>query len=166
MMTGKRSAKAGVVAPPGGGLGSWLKGVYAGAWSLLSGMRLTLGYFADPRKVVTQQYPENRATLVMFPRFRGPLALLRDEAGLPLCVACGICQQTCPNATISVLTTRNAAGKKILGRYLYRLGQCTFCGLCVESCPYGAIRQGQEFELAADNRQVFMRTLYDWEETS
>lgn len=150
----------------GGGLGHWLKGVSAGAVSLLSGMRLTFGYLIDPHKVVTQQYPENRGTLVMFPRFRGPLELVRDDAGGPLCVACGLCQQACPNGTISVLTTRDAVGKKALGRYVYRLGQCTFCGLCVESCPYGAIRLSQEFELAADNRNVFTRTLYGQEETS
>ena len=70
------------------------------------------------------------------------------------CTGCGICEKACPNGTISVLTTQNLAGNKMLGRYLYRFSQCTLCNLCVESCPFGAITMGQDFELAKYDRQL------------
>ena len=40
---------------------------------LAKGMRLTLGYFLRPSKIVTRQYPENRATLKFPPRYRAML---------------------------------------------------------------------------------------------
>jgi hypothetical protein len=42
---------------------------------LARGMRLTLGVFLRPWKVVTRQYPENRQTLRFPPRYR---AIRRD----------------------------------------------------------------------------------------
>lgn len=124
-----------------------------GLASLFKGMGLTFGYFINPRKVVTQQYPENRETLTMFPRFRGRLDMPHDENGEHKCTACSLCEKACPNGTISVHATKDIAGKKVLGRYVYRLSQCTLCHLCVESCPFGAIEMAQDFELAAYDRE-------------
>lgn len=132
---------------------SYLSTVGKGFFSLLQGMGVTIRYFVSPDKIITQQYPENRQTLVMMDRFRGHLVLLHDEKGQHCCTACGICEKACPNGTISVLPTKDLAGRKVLGRYLYRLAQCTLCNLCVESCPYGAIAMGREFELAVYDRE-------------
>jgi len=76
-----------------------------------------------------------------------------------------MCEKACPNGAISVLPTKGADGKRVLGRYLYRFSQCTLCNLCVESCQFGAISMGQDFELASYNRQSLNLTLYDREET-
>jgi len=133
--------------------------VVTGIGSLLKGMRLTLGYLVDFRKVVTQQYPENRETLAMFPRYRGRLALVFDPDGNHRCTACTMCEKACPNGTISVLGGKDESGRKVLKRYLYRMGQCTFCGLCVESCPFGAIRMVPEFELAVCDRAELVLVL-------
>jgi len=133
--------------------------IMTGFISLLRGMGLTISYLVDPRKVVTRQYPENRETLVMFPRFRGRLTMPIDAQGANRCTACGLCEKACPNATISVLADKDEAGGKILGQYVYRLLQCTFCNLCVEACPFGAIVMVPDFELAAYERESLVLVL-------
>jgi NADH-quinone oxidoreductase subunit I len=127
---------------------------------------LTISYLVNPARIITQQYPENRDELQMFDRFRGRLVMEFTEEGHPRCSGCSQCEKACPNGAISVLLTKDQDGKRALGRYLYRFSQCTLCNLCVESCQFGAIRMGQDFELAAYNRQSLNLTLYDREETS
>ncbi len=144
--------------------GSYFKRIVSGFISLLRGMGLTVTYLTDPRTVVTQQYPENRATLLMTPRFRACLTMVRDETGAHCCTACGLCEKACPNGTISVLTMKDLSGRKMLGKYVYRLLQCTFCNLCVETCPFGAIVMGQNYELAAYDRDALVLTLHSEED--
>lgn len=126
----------------------YLKRCITGPWSLMCGLSVSLKYFFDPRRIVTEQYPENRKTLKMHPRYRGRLEMIEDAEGNNYCTACGMCERACPNASINVLATKNIAGKKVLGRYVYHFASCTQCGLCVEACPFGAIRMNQEFEVA------------------
>ena len=126
----------------------YLKRCITGPWSLICGLSVSLKYFFDPRRIVTEQYPENKKTLKMHERFRGRLEMIEDENGNNRCTACGMCERACPNASINVLATKNIAGKKVLGRYVYHFASCTQCGLCVEACPFGAIRMNQDFEVA------------------
>lgn len=133
--------------------------IASGAASLVSGLSVTFGYLVHPKRIVTEEYPENRATLRMHERFRGTVVMPHDAQGEHRCTACGICERACPNGSISVLTTRSLSGQKVLGRYIYRLSQCTLCGLCVESCPYDAIRMGNDFELATDDKSSIDRVL-------
>lgn len=126
----------------------YFKRCITGPWSLMCGLSVSLKYFFDPRRIVTEQYPENRKTLKMHNRFRGKLEMIEDADGNNRCTACGMCERVCPNASINVLSTKNIAGKKVLGRYVYHFASCTQCGLCVEACPFGAIRMNQEFEVA------------------
>ena len=119
-----------------------------GPWSLLCGLSVTFKYFIDPRRIVTEQYPENRKTLKMHPRYRGRLEMIEDADGNNHCTSCGMCERACPNGSINVLSTKNSPGKKVLGRYVYHFASCTQCGLCVEACPFGAIRMNQDFEVA------------------
>lgn len=126
-----------------------------GILSLLTGMKVTLREFFT--KKTTEQYPENRATLKMYDRFRGTLELVRDEEGKHCCVACGICEMNCLNGTIhvhaDVVTDEEGKKKKVLREYEYDLGSCLFCQLCVVSCPHKALRFGQEFEHAVFTRE-------------
>lgn len=146
-------------------LNGYLAHLAKGCLSLVKGMGLTFAYFSHPSRIITQQYPENRQTLTMFPRFRGRLALVTDtDSGAPLCTACGLCEKACPNGSISVLARRDRANRKVLGRYLYRFSQCTLCNLCVESCAFGAIRMAQDFELAVYKRNDLQLLLYGKEE--
>lgn len=125
--------------------------------SLLIGLKTTMKVFL--RKKSTEQYPENRATLTMFERYRGELIMPDAKK----CVACGLCQLACPNDTISITTeTRtNEEGKKekLLIDYTYDLGSCMFCQLCVNACPHDAIRFDTTFENAVFNRKKLIKTL-------
>ena len=49
-----------------------------GPWSLLCGLSVTFKYFIDPRRIVTEQYPENKKTLKMHERYRGRLEMIED----------------------------------------------------------------------------------------
>jgi NADH-quinone oxidoreductase subunit I len=130
----------------------YLHKVFTGFYSLMQGMDITIKYFLNPKTVITQQYPENRETLEMFERFRGPLSMPHDENGENICTACGICEKACPNGSISILSTKDLSGRKVLGQYVYRISQCAFCGLCVEACPFGAIVMARDFELTVYDR--------------
>ncbi|MBO4435961.1 MAG: 4Fe-4S binding protein [Fibrobacter sp.] len=137
----------------------YLKRCITGPWSLMCGLSVSLKYFFDPRRIVTEQYPENRKTLKMHDRYRGRLEMIEDEEGNNRCTACGMCERACPNASINVLATKNIAGKKVLGRYVYHFASCTQCGLCVEACPFGAIRMNQDFEVATTDPNSLEMTL-------
>lgn len=125
----------------------YFSGLFKGIGSLLTGMRVTIREFF--KKNVTQQYPENRDTLVIPPRVRGNLTMPHDENNEHACTACGICQMNCPNGTIKIVSEmQEVDGKKkrVLIDYFYDLGQCTFCNLCVLTCPSDAIKFSNEFE--------------------
>lgn len=133
---------------------SYLGGLFSGINSLLVGMKTTITVYF--RKKVTEQYPENRAELVMFDRFRGTLAMPHNEQNEHHCIACGLCQNACPNDTISItsetIETAEGKKKKVLARYDYDLGSCIFCQLCVNACPHDAITFDQNFEHAVFDR--------------
>jgi NADH-quinone oxidoreductase subunit I len=136
-------------------------GIYTGVKSLLVGMSVTWKELWT--KKVTQQYPENRKTLVISERFRCELVMPHDENNEHACTACGICQMNCPNGTINVLSkmidTEDGKKKKILDVYTWDQGMCTFCNLCVITCPSSAIKFENNFENAVFNRQKLIHRL-------
>lgn len=139
---------------------NYFSSLFRGISSLLTGMRITLGEFF--KKKTTEQYPENRATLKMFDRFRGELVMPHNANNENKCVACGICQMNCPNGTIHITSkVEEVDGKKIkrLVKYEYDLGSCLFCQLCVKNCPYGAITFDTKFEHAVFTRDKLVKTL-------
>lgn len=129
--------------------------------SLLTGLGVTLREFFTRK--VTERYPENRKTLHISERHRAMLRMPHDEEGNNKCIACGLCQQACPNGTISITTrtvTDEESGKsrKVLAEYHYDLGACMFCQLCVNACPKGAIEFTNEFENAVfDRKKLIMK---------
>ncbi|WP_080905704.1 4Fe-4S binding protein [Parabacteroides sp. Marseille-P3160] len=142
-------------------VGKYFTGIFKGIGSLLLGMSVTLKELFT--KKVTQQYPENRATLVISDRFRGELVMPHDENNEHACTACGICEMNCPNGTITVkskmIETPEGKRKKVLDEYFYDLGQCTFCNLCVISCPSHAILFSNHFENAVFTRSKLLERL-------
>jgi NADH-quinone oxidoreductase subunit I len=137
--------------------------IYGGVKSLLGGMAVTGSYFFRPSTIVTQKYPENRATLVMFDRFKGEVVMPHNEKNEHKCTGCGICEINCPNGTIEIISktveTEDGKKKKAIDKHIYRLGMCTFCGLCIKSCPSNALAFGQEFEHAVFDRSKLNKIL-------
>ena len=129
--------------------------------SLLTGLGVTLREFFTRK--VTERYPENRKTLHISERHRAMLRMPHDEEGNNKCIACGLCQQACPNGTISITTrtvTDEESGKsrKVLAEYHDDLGACMFCQLCVNACPKSAIEFTNEFENAVfDRKKLIMK---------
>ena len=139
----------------------YFSGLFGGIKSLLTGMRITWGELWT--KKITEQYPENRATLVIPDRFRGELTMPHDENNEHACTACGICQLNCPNGTIQVISrsieTEDGKKKKVLDKYIYDLGLCTFCNLCVITCPSDAIKFANTFENSLFTRSKLIEQL-------
>ncbi|MDR3704754.1 MAG: 4Fe-4S binding protein [Paludibacteraceae bacterium] len=141
---------------------NYIKAILLGIWNLLLGMKITMINFFRPK--ITEQYPENRGTQVMFERFRGELTMPHNANNEHKCTACGICQMNCPNGTITVISkqeTDEATGKtkKVLDKYEYDLGSCIFCDLCVRSCPQDAIEWSQAFEHSVFTRSKLVEQL-------
>ena len=140
---------------------TYLGGLVHGIGTLLTGMKTTMKVYF--RKKVTEQYPENRKELKMFDRFRGTLTMPHNEQNEHRCIACGLCQNACPNNTIKVISetieTEEGKKKKILARYEYDLGSCIFCQLCVNACPHDAITFDQNFEHAVFDRSKLILRL-------
>lgn len=128
---------------------------------LAQGMGVTFGYFAHPSRIVTRQYPENRATLKFPERFRAMLALVYDENGYHHCTACRMCERACPNASIRVVTRkgRGAPPRNELDRYVWRMDSCVMCNACVQSCPFGALKMTHDFENAVYDRRLLIFNL-------
>ncbi|MFT3739155.1 MAG: 4Fe-4S binding protein [Breznakibacter sp.] len=112
---------------------------------------------------MTEQYPENRATLKMFERFKGEVTMPHTADNYHRCTGCGICETNCPNGSIQVLTRKETGedGKsvRVLDRHIYHLSMCTFCGLCVKTCPSDALAFAQTFEHAVFDRQKLTKVL-------
>lgn len=140
---------------------NYITTIFKAIYSLLAGMMVTMKEFFTRK--VTEQYPENRATLKIADRFRGELVMPHDENNEHACTACGICQINCPNGTIQVISkmveTAEGKPKRTLDKYEYDLGKCTFCNLCVISCPSDAIQFQNTFENSVFTREKLSETL-------
>lgn len=142
----------------------YFKEIFQGVGTLLKGMKVTGYYITHARKeIITQQYPENRETLVLPERFRGEVTLLHDENNEHKCTGCSVCEIACPNGSIEIIWDRivNEEGKKkkTLDKFVYHLSMCTMCNLCIISCPTDAIVMSNNFEHAVFDRSQLTKTL-------
>lgn len=136
---------------------SYIGKILSALKSLTTGMRVTIKEFFTPK--ITQCYPENRETLKISDRFRGVLEMPHDENQNNKCIACSLCEKSCPNGTIlvrSVMVEDPETGKKKkkLVEYRYNLGSCMYCNLCVDVCPTGAIQFNNGFENAVFDKNI------------
>lgn len=141
----------------------YIKSVIAAFNTMITGMRLTGKYFISPRKILTQQYPENRATLYIPERFKGQVTLPHDANNEHLCTGCTLCEMACPNGTIKIITAveelPDGKKRKKLDKWVYNLGMCTFCNQCIEACPSNAIKMSNAFEHSVYQRQNLVQIL-------
>src|ERR1700761_6640783 len=117
---------------------------------LLSGMALTLRYmFKTP---VTLNYPFEKGPISS--RFRGEHALRRYPNGEERCIACKLCEASCPAQAITIEAgPRRNDGTRRTVRYDIDMVKCIYCGMCQEACPVDAIVEGPNFEFATETRE-------------
>ena len=141
----------------------YIKDVTGAVKSLATGMKRTLYYFTHHKEIITEQYPDNRATLVMADRFKGEVVMPHDEKNEHRCTGCTACELACPNGTIKVVTkfdiTPEGKKKKAIDKLVYHLELCTMCNLCIEACPSDAIKMAQTFEHSVFNRSDLTKIL-------
>src|SRR5208283_5762820 len=135
-----------------------IKEVFTGFYSLVTGLRITIGQFFKP--TVTVQYPHE--TLPIPPRFRGHIELVRDpETGRAKCFACKLCERACPSDCITVDGAK-LEGEKKKSVTLYKLDftKCSLCGSCVEACRDAAIRFSRDYNLAGFTKEEYIMDLF------
>ena len=96
---------------------------------LIKGFSLTFRHLF--KKKVTVNYPYEKVPV--FPKYRGKQVLMRDEAGLEKCVACGLCSVACPADAIYLEAAENdgtvMAGPRYAKVYQIHKTRCIFCGM-------------------------------------
>jgi len=115
---------------------------------LLMGLSLTGRNFF--RRKVTIQYPEEKTP--QSPRYRGLHALRRWPNGEERCIACKLCEASCPAACIYIDTAERDDGTRRTTRYDIDLFKCVYCGFCEEACPTDAIVLTRIFEWHYEKR--------------
>lgn len=157
------SGGGGASSSGGGGAINYIKDVFNGVKSLAVGLKRTLYYFTHHKEIITEQYPDNRATLVMAERFKGEVVMSHDANNEHACTGCTACELACPNATIKIITkfdiSPEGKKKKAIDKFIYHLELCTMCNLCVVACPTDAIKMAQTFEHSVFNRADLTKTL-------
>jgi NADH-quinone oxidoreductase subunit I len=144
-------------------LKEYISDVVNGVSSLLKGMRKTGYYFTHPKEIITEQYPDNRATLLLSERFKGEVVMPHDVNNEHTCTGCTACELACPNGTIKVVTkfevSADGKKKKAIDTLVYRLELCTMCNLCIVACPSDAIIMAPNFEHSVFDRTKLTKVL-------
>jgi NADH-quinone oxidoreductase subunit I len=117
-------------------------------FELFKGLSVTGSYFLSRK--FTLQYPEQKAPVS--PRFRGLHALRRYPNGEERCIACKLCEATCPALAITIEAEPRADGSRRTTRYDIDLFKCIYCGFCEESCPVDSIVETGVYEYHFENR--------------
>ena len=142
---------------------NYIKDVFGALKSLAVGLKRTGYYFTHHKEIITEQYPDNRDTLVMADRFKGEVVMPHNENNEHKCTGCTACELACPNATIKVITkfdiTPEGKKKKAIDKLVYHLELCTMCNLCVVACPSDAIVMAQTFEHSVYDRSELTKVL-------
>jgi len=133
---------------PGSGI---LKGMVVTARNMIG------SYFdrAHAKRLITEQYPEERPTLPEASRSFPFLVFdgQDPEAGMR-CVACKICEKECPPQCIFIEQDRDANGKLLRRPKIFDIdiSVCMGCQICVESCPFESIRMDNIYEMSSCDR--------------
>jgi NADH-quinone oxidoreductase subunit I len=130
---------------------------------ILKGLKETarnfVGSYLEPDRLVTVQYPEERApaheNARQFPFLvydgTDPMRGLR-------CVACQICEKECPPQCIYIVKDATKkpdhTGKLQIQPKVFDIdiSVCMSCQICVEVCPFEAIKMDTDFELSRTDR--------------
>jgi len=135
-----------------------VKEIFVGAWSILVGMGVTFKYIF--KRPVTLQYPyqpahpsnvhKGRIRFVVFP-----------ETNTHDCIACLKCKNICPSNCFLEITGEKPpeGGKKRATKFINNFSTCSLCSLCIEACPTKTLEHSPEFNLASEDKKMF---IYDF----
>ena len=144
-------------------LKDYLGTIFKSVKSLLKGMKMTGYYFTHQKEIVTEQYPDNRATLQMAERFRGEVVMPHDQNNEHRCTGCQACEIACPNGTIKIITKQeilpDGKKKKRIDTFVYHLDMCILCNLCIIACPSDAIVMAPNFENSVYDKSKLVKIL-------
>lgn len=125
---------------------------------IAKGMATTIKHLF--RKPITYGYPLS-APRQLPERSRMSFALLTDEQGQPQCKSCLLCQKSCPDDAITILSEKREDGPgRELVRFEIDLGRCMYCGLCVEQCTTSGLVHTGDFETCSAERADMTLVLY------
>lgn len=119
---------------------------------LMTGMSFTFVAMFQPK--ITINYPMEKAPIS--PRFRGEHALRRYVTGEERCIACKLCEATCPAQAITIEAEARADGSRRTTRYDIDMTKCIYCGFCEEACPVDAIVLGPNFEFSTESHEELL----------
>ena len=97
----------------------FLTDIWRGIW-------LTGEVVSKPK--VTINYPFEKGPIS--PRFRGEHALRRYPSGEERCIACKLCEATCPAFAITIESEPRPDGSRRTTKYDIDMTKCIFCGFC------------------------------------
>jgi formate hydrogenlyase subunit 6/NADH:ubiquinone oxidoreductase subunit I len=130
-------------APRRSGLREYFANIWRAVASIFEGLSVTMSWMF--RRPATIQYPDKIAEPVqeMLPEsYRGVL-----EVDLQRCIACLLCQRTCPIDCIQIKVEKNPeTGVREITRFDIDMGRCMYCGLCTEASDCEAILHTTQFE--------------------
>lgn len=117
-------------------------------WEILRGMSLTFLYMFKSKS--TQKYPYVETPVS--PRFRGMLALRSYPNGQERCIACKLCEATCPANAITIDAKMGDDGVRRTTKFDIDIFKCIYCGLCEQACPVDSIVLTSELHYHCENR--------------
>lgn len=89
------------------------------------------------KKKSTIQFPEEETP--RSPRHRGVVVLRKYPNGEERCIACRLCEATCPALAITIEAEPRDDGSRRTKRFDIDVFKCINCGLCEEACPVDSI---------------------------
>ena len=119
-----------------------------------AGKSMVVGHAITIREMfqrpVTICYPEEKPPFE--PGSRSvPVLKVNEASGLLNCVACGLCERSCPPSCIEIVQAVDPAGKKKPWPETFQLdlSHCMVCNLCIEACPFDALEMADVVELSS-----------------
>ena len=118
---------------------------------------MALSYFdrTRSRRLITEQYPEERPVLPENSRTFPFLIYDGDDPVTGIrCTACGICIKECPAQCMTLEQARDDAGKPLRrpAAFTVDISVCMSCQICAEVCPFESIRIDQIYEWSTPER--------------
>ncbi len=136
-----------------------LRDIYAGAASLLVGMKVTVQNFLQPP--VTSEYPKER--LEMTEAYRNVIVLIeKEDIQSHDCIACKACERVCPSFCIHLDGGRPEGLKRQrVTEFTVDFALCSECGLCLDVCPTDTLGYSRSYDETGYSRKDFIYDLLD-----